>query len=175
MLVLVFLGCVWSKRCMVGEVVMILGVGIAGKGGASELRYVEESAESDACRNLSREKRWGLIVDVAEGTSRFAEDMPSISDVGGSSITCTGTVSCIGISLLPATPPASSLGAASSRKDRAGSFSSCSNRRLNRSKGGMGTCVFSSADTDNLGWTSTILLCLLRLAGLVRSSFHFIV
>ena len=42
---------------MVGEVVMILGVGIAGKGGASELRYVEESAESDACRNLSREKR----------------------------------------------------------------------------------------------------------------------
>lgn len=57
MLVLVFLGCVWSKRCMVGDVVMILGVGIAGKGGASELRYAEERAESDAWRNFSREKR----------------------------------------------------------------------------------------------------------------------
>lgn len=56
-LVLVFLGCVWSRRCVVGEVVIILGGGIAGKGGASELRYVEESAESDACRNLSKENR----------------------------------------------------------------------------------------------------------------------
>lgn len=56
-LVLVFLGCDWSKWWVVGEVVMILGGGIAGKGGASELRYVEERAESEACRNLSRENR----------------------------------------------------------------------------------------------------------------------
>jgi hypothetical protein len=68
----------------VGEVVMILGGGIAGKGGASELRYVEESAESDACRNLSRENLWGL--NVAEGTSRLLEGTATSLARGGSSV-----------------------------------------------------------------------------------------
>lgn len=56
MLVLVLL-CEGSRACVVGDVVMILGGGMAGKGGTSLLRYVEESAESEAWRNLSRENR----------------------------------------------------------------------------------------------------------------------
>jgi hypothetical protein len=57
MLVLVFLLGGGSRTCVVGEVVMILGGGIAGKGGASLLRYVDERAESEAWRNLSKENR----------------------------------------------------------------------------------------------------------------------
>lgn len=55
MLDLIFFFSGWSNKCIVGEVVTILGVGIAGTGGASADRYVLESAESEACRNLSRE------------------------------------------------------------------------------------------------------------------------
>jgi hypothetical protein len=149
---------------------MILGGSITGKGGASELRYVEDRAESDACLNFSREKRWGLI--VAEGTSRCLEGVVSSFGAGGSSVTSLWTGSCIGPSSFSSATSVGSVGAGSSRNDRLESL--LSSRRLSRSRGGIGLCVLSPADVEGFVGASTI-LCLLRDTGLARSSFHFFI